>query len=136
MPLQLSPTLFWLAMTIAFTGILWVPYIIELLIRYGPINALRDPDGVLTHGTAWAQRAKRAHYNAVENLALFAPLVILIHFLKLDSSLTGAAAMTYFVVRVCHYAVYTLGFPFIRTLLFLAGFGCQTVLVLRLFGLV
>ena len=129
-----SPMLFWLVMTIIFTGLLWVPYIIELLVHHGPITALRDPDGEIAHGALWSVRSKRAHYNAVENLVLFAPLVILIHTLKLETPQTASAAMAYFVFRVGHYCVYTLGIPFIRTLLFLAGFGCQTVLALRLLG--
>lgn len=132
---QQSPLLFWLVMTIAFTGLLWVPYIAELLIHRGPWQALRDPDGVIAHGSTWAQRAKRAHYNAVENLALFAPLAILVHVLRLETSLTGTVAMAYFLFRVGHFVVYTSGIPFIRTLLFLAGFGCQAVLALQLFGL-
>lgn len=135
MLLQQSPTLFWLVMTIAFTGILWVPYIFELLVHHGPIQALRDPNGVIAHGAVWAQRSKRAHYNAVENLALFASLVILIHILKLETPLTATAAMAYFGFRVGHYLVYTMGIPFIRTILFLAGFGCQAILALRLFGM-
>ncbi|WP_088310350.1 MAPEG family protein [Novosphingobium sp. B 225] len=131
---QQSPMLFWLALTIAFTGVLWVPYIAELLLHHGPIQALRDPDGVIAHGSAWAQRAKRAHYNAIENLALFAPLAILIHLLGLETPLTGTMAMAYFGFRVGHYAVYTAGVPFVRTGLFLGGFACLTVLALQLFG--
>lgn len=136
MLLHQSPTLQWLVVTIAFTGLMWVPYIVELLAYHGPIAALRDPDGVIAHGSAWSQRAKRAHYNAVENLVLLAPLVILIHVLELESPLTVIATAAYFWLRVGHYAVYTLGIPFIRTLLFLAAFGCQAALALRLFGIV
>lgn len=136
MLLQQSPTLFWLGITIIFTGLLWVPYISELLSHYGPAQALRDPDGILVHGSRWAERGKRAHYNAVENLVIFAPLVILIHILQLESATTAMAAKAYFLFRVGHFATYTSGIPYIRTILFLAGFGCQAVLALRLFGLV
>ncbi|OQW45071.1 MAG: hypothetical protein A4S16_02275 [Proteobacteria bacterium SG_bin6] len=128
----MSPMIAWLVLTIVFTGLLWVPYILELLVHHGPINALRDPDGAIVHGHAWAVRAKRAHYNAVENLVLFAPLVLLVHALKLETPATATAAGAYFWFRVAHYGVYTLGLPFIRTVLFLAGFACQAVLALRL----
>jgi uncharacterized MAPEG superfamily protein len=134
MLLDQSPTLFWLLVTITFPGLMWVPYIFELLAHYGPIRALRDPEGTLAHGSDWAQRAKRAHYNAVENLVLFAPLVILIHVLKLETPVTAAVAMYYFFFRVGHYAIYTMGIPFVRTGLFLASFACQAVLGLHLFG--
>jgi len=129
-----SPALFWLAATIVFTGLQWAPYIAQLLVQVGPVNALRDPNGALEHSAAWAERAKRAHYNAVENLVLFAPLVILTYMLKLETPMTEAAALAYFAVRVCHYAVYSLGLPFIRTIVFLAGFACQAVLAARLLG--
>jgi uncharacterized MAPEG superfamily protein len=132
MPDPMSPMIAWLVTTIVLTGLLWVPYILELLIHHGPVNALRDPDGAIAHGHGWAVRAKRAHYNAVENLVLFAPLVLLVHGLRLETPATVAAAGAYFWVRVAHYGVYTLGIPFVRTVLFLAGFACQAVLALRL----
>ena len=132
MPAHLTPTTFWLALTVACTGLMWLPYIAELLIHHGPINALRDPDGVIDHGAQWARRAKRAHYNAIENLVLFAPLVILIHQFGLESDRTASAAMAYFGFRMVHYTVYTAGIPFVRTLLFLGGFGCLAALALPL----
>ena len=131
----LTPTLFWLVLTIAMTGLLWVPYIAELLAYHGPINALRDPDGAIAHGSAWSVRAKRAHYNAVENLVVMAPLVLLAHLSGLDSPLTAKVTQDYFWLRLGHFTVYTLGIPFIRTVLFLAGALCQAAMVMLLLGL-
>lgn len=135
MAAHLTPTLYWLVLTIALTALLWVPYIAELLIWHGPINALRDPDGAIAHGAAWSVRAKRAHYNAVENLVVMAPLGILAHQLGVESALTVSLMQAYFWLRLGHFGVYTLGIPFIRTALFLAAAGCQAGMVLVLFGL-
>jgi uncharacterized MAPEG superfamily protein len=132
MPHEMSPMLFWLAATVMLTGVLWVPYIGELLIFHGPLNALRDLDGAIAHGSAWSVRAKRAHYNAVENLAVFAPLVLLVHMLGGETALTQGAAMAFFGFRLGHYVVYTAGVPFVRTVLFLGGFACQAVLAATL----
>ena len=136
MTLSQTPELYWLGLTVVLTGLLWSPYIVQLIVQLGPLKAIWDPTGAHPHDADWALRARRAHYNAVENLAVFAPLAILIYLLKLGDGLTAAAAMVYFFVRIAHYLVYTAAVPVIRTVLFLIGFGCQAVLALRLFGLV
>ena len=134
MTLNDTPELFWLACALALTGLLWVPYILQLIFQLGPIRAAWDPTGAHPHDAEWALRAKRAHYNAVENLAVFAPLVLLVHILNLGDPLTALAAMVYFFARLAHYLIYLAALPLFRTLAFLVGFGCQTVFALRLFG--
>ena len=49
-------------------------------------------------------------------------------------SLTAGAAMAFFWTRLAYYVIYTLKLPYIRTIAFLAGFACQAILALRLFG--
>ncbi len=136
MILSQTPELFWLALTLVLTGLLWVPYIMQLIIQLGPVEAIWDPTGAHPHNAQWALRARRAHYNAAENMAVFAPLVILVYLLELGDGLTAAAAMTYFFARLAHYLIYIWALPVIRTVAFLIGFGCQAVLALRVFGLV
>ncbi|HEX7926515.1 MAG TPA: MAPEG family protein, partial [bacterium] len=70
---------------------------------------------------AWAERAKKAHYNAVENLVVFGALVLVASASnKLDNA-TAMSAMVYFWARLAHYVVYTLGIPWLRTLTFTVG---------------
>ena len=109
-----------LAWTAAFTIILWIPYILAHILNVGLIPALTyRADG--TPMPAWAERSKKAHYNAVENLAPFAALVLVAHFAGASNDATVAAAITYFWARVAHYVVYMAGIPFLRTLTFAIG---------------
>lgn len=129
------PELFWLTATVAMTACYWLPYIFRFITEIGVKDAVWDSDGEHPLKAAWAQRAHRAHQNAVENLVIFAPLAISVHVLDLGNKVTAIAAMTYFVSRALHYFIYLFGIPVARTLVFLIAWGCQFVLVLVLFGL-
>lgn len=128
------PELFWLTMTLLLTTLMWIPYMLQLIFQLGPIKAFWDPTGNHPHDRDWAVRAKRAHSNAVENLVLFAPLVLLVHFAGTADGSTAIAAMAYFIFRAAHYVVYLLAMPVVRTLLFIGGFACQIVFAARLIG--
>jgi len=134
MQLALTPTLHWLVWTIAMTGLLWIPYIGYLLKTLGPVVALMEGGGAEPDNHTWARRAKKAHYNAVENLVIFAPLTLIVCALKLDSTVTAWAAMAYFFIRAAHFTIYTLGLPLARTVLFLGGVGCQGVMLATILG--
>ncbi|PWE16915.1 hypothetical protein DDZ18_09375 [Marinicauda salina] len=134
MPVQDSPELFWLVLVTLLTALLWVPYILQLMAQMGPVGALMDAEGLHPHEAKWAQRAKRAHYNAVENLVVFAPLAITVHALGVGDGLTAGAAAVYFFARLAHYLFHVLGLPVVRTLAFLAGWVCQLALAFRLLG--
>lgn len=134
MPLTAGPELFWLTLVTVLTGLLWIPYILQLIGQMGLKGALMDGEGAHPHEAAWALRAKRAHYNAVENLAVFAPLALLVHFLDAGSAATASACALYFWARLAHYAIHVLALPVVRTVAFLVGVGCQATLALRLFG--
>lgn len=134
MQLTLTPTLYWLVLTVAMTGLLWIPYIGYLLKALGPLEALMEGGGAEPDAHTWAKRAKKAHYNAVENLAIFAPLVLVVCAMRIDSTMTAAAAAAYFWIRAAHFIVYTLGLPFVRTVLFLSGVGCQGVMLATVLG--
>ncbi len=133
-PEALSPELVWLTRVAALTALLWVPYILQLIVQLGPVAAVWDPTGAHPHNADWALRAKRAHYNAVENLVVFAPLALMVGLLGHGDGLTASAAAIYFWVRLGHYVVHILALPVVRTVLFLIGFGCQLTLALRLMG--
>lgn len=136
MSLADTPELFWLSLTIVLTGLFWVPYIAQLIVQLGPMKAIWDPYAAHPHDADWALRAKKAHYNAVENLVIMAPLILILHTLGLGTKQTALAAMIYFFARLGHYLVYTAAVPVVRTLLFLVGVGCQGVIAMRLFGLI
>jgi uncharacterized MAPEG superfamily protein len=129
-----TPELFWLTCTALLTALLWIPYTARLIVEMGPVAAFWDPYHETPLRAAWAQRAKRAHLNAVENLAVFAPLVLAIHLLGLGTPATALASGAFFALRIVHAVAYTAGVPLVRTLIFLAGFACQVILAARLLG--
>lgn len=129
MPTELS----WLAATAAMTGLFWIPYILDRITVRGLIGAMGNPKADDAPQSAWAERMMRAHANAVENLVVFAALVLTAHALNISSGATAAAAVVYFWARLAHYVVYMLGIPVLRTLCFAAGFACQAVFALAIF---
>lgn len=113
-----------LALTAGFTAVLWLPYILAHIGNVGAKAALTyTGDGTALPG--WAARAKKAHYNAIENLAPFAALVIVAHLTQTANAATATAATVYFWARVAHYLVYAAGIPFGRTLTFAVGWAAM-----------
>ncbi len=117
------------------TGLIWVPYILDRLATRGIMGTFANPSPDQPRQSEWAERMIAAHYNAVENLVVFAPLILLLHALNISTGATVAAAATYFWARLVHLVVYTLGIPVVRTLAFAVGFCAQAVLLLAVFGL-
>ena len=66
-----------------------------------------------------------AHDNAVENLIVFAPLVLILAQIDYSTKWTVYACAVYFWARVAHLIVYTMGLPVFRTLAFTVGFLAQ-----------
>lgn len=73
----------------------------------------------------WAQRLMNAHANAVENLVVFASLVLLANATGVVSPAIGISAAVYFWARVVHAVAYTFAVPWVRTLAFVVGFLAQ-----------
>ena len=127
--LDINPSeVYWLTLTIIMTALLWIPQIVNSLLTSGPIKAFLYPDTAAQQYSDWAQRSKAAHSNAVQNLVIFAPLVILLVLLDLENELTAFTSMLYFITRVFHYILHVLAIPLLRTIAFLIGFACQLVM--------
>ncbi len=110
-----------------FTALMWIPYILNMIIVRGLVDAVGYPESP-TPLASWATRMKGAHNNAVENLAVFAALVLVAHVTGVNNETTALACAIYFWARVVHFAIYTFRIPWIRTLAFVVGFGCQVAL--------
>ena len=116
--------LFYLALVTALTGLLWVPYIVDRLLVRGLIDAVGYPENPKPQ-SPWARRLMKAHANAVENLVVFAPLVLLAHALGITGTAIATSAVVYFWARLVHALAYTFAVPWVRTLSFTAGFLAQ-----------
>ena len=119
--------LFYLTLSAALTGVLWLPYILDRLAVRGLLDAVGNPENPKAQ-SAWARRLMKAHANAVENLAVFAALVLTAQALNLGSAATASACIVYFWARVVHALSYTFAIPWVRTLAFAAGFFAQAVI--------
>ena len=67
--------------------------------------------------TGWVGRAKRAHLNMVENLVLFAALVLIAVAAQKTSPLTAMGAAVFFWARLAYVIAYIAGVPWLRTLI-------------------
>jgi uncharacterized MAPEG superfamily protein len=132
----MSSELFWLVLTAAMTGLLWVPYILDRIMMRGLMGAMANPSPKDKPQSAWAERMMAAHTNAVENLVIFAPLVLTARALGIATAATAFACALYFWSRLAHAVVYTLGIPGLRTLSFAAGYVSQALLVLAILNLI
>ncbi|MGA8968860.1 MAG: MAPEG family protein [Pseudolabrys sp.] len=130
----MTKELLWLTLTIILTGVLWVPYIIDRAMVRGLMGTMANPSRHDKPQSAWAQRLYFAHTNAVENLIIFAPLVLILDAQGHSTEGTVIACAVYFWARLAHAVVYTMGVPVLRTLAFSVGFVAQAALVLAVFG--
>jgi len=121
-------SLTWVAV---LTALLWMPYILNTVAVRGLVDAVGYPDNPAPLAM-WAQRMKAAHYNAVENLVVFAALVLVANAVGVSNETTVLACQAYFWARVVHAAAYTFGIPWVRTLAFAVGFVCQMAIALQL----
>jgi len=118
--------LLYLVYVTALTGLLWVPYVLDRLAVRGLLDTVGYPADPKPQ-SAWAQRLIKAHANAVENLVVFAALVLAAQAAGIASAAIGTAAVVYFWARVVHVLAYALAVPWLRTLAFTVGFVCQAV---------
>ena len=132
-PGLMTPEIFWLTLTVILTGLLWVPYVLNRTAIRGIGGAMANPSRTDRPHAEWATRLMFAHDNAVENLVIFAPLVLILNAIDYSSQWTVLACAVYFWARVAHLIVYTLGLPVFRTLAFTVGFLAQAVLALAIF---
>lgn len=131
----MTKELMWLALTAMLTGVLWIPYILDRIVVRGMAGAMANPSRNDKPQSPWAQRLYFAHTNAVDNLVVFAALVLVIDAAGKGSTTTAMACAVYFWARLAHAVIYALGIPFARTIAFAIGFAAQVVLALAIFNL-
>jgi uncharacterized MAPEG superfamily protein len=127
-----TPELYSLVLISAATALMWVPYVLARMTSHGVLRAIGIPGPGYPTDAPWADRARRAHLNAIENLAVFAPLVLVAAIIGVSTRATVLSAQIYVAARIAHYIIYTAGIPVIRTVAFLAGAGATLVIAMAL----
>ena len=123
--------LMYLVWVTTLTALMWVPYILDRLMVWGVMDTVGYPDNPKPQ-SPWARRMKAAHSNAIENLVIFAALVLAAQAAGISNSATVTACMVYFWARVVHFLAYTFRLPWVRTIAFTVGFLAQMTLALRI----
>lgn len=126
----------WLAAAAFMTALFWMPYVLERMAALGVIGALKpvEPEDELKQAL-WARRAKRAHYNGVENLVVFATLVLVAQAMgKADAAQVLLASQIYFWARLVHFPALTLGIAGVRTAAYLTSFAAQLMVAIEIFS--
>ena len=123
--------LLYLVLVTVLTALIWIPYILDRVATWGLMDTVGYPDKPKAQ-SAWATRMLAAHENAVENLVVFAALVLAAHALGVSNAATAGACVVYFWARVVHLAAYTFKVPWVRTLAFTVGWVCQMVIALQI----
>ncbi len=127
----MSTELTYLTWVTALTAVLWMPYILNMIAVRGLLDAVGYPENPPPMAP-WAERMKAAHANAVENLVVFAALVLVADAAGVSNGMTVMVCQAYFWLRLLHVVAYTFAVPWVRTLTFVGGFACQAILVLQL----
>jgi uncharacterized MAPEG superfamily protein len=123
--------LLYLAWVTVLTGLMWVPYILDRIAVWGLTEAVGYPENPKPQ-SPWARRMMKAHVNAVENLVIFAALVLAAQAANVTNDVTATACVVYFWARVVHLAAYTFAVPWVRTLAFAVGFCAQAAIAWQL----
>lgn len=127
----MKPELLYLVCVTALTAVIWIPYVLDRMAMRGLMDTVGYPENPKPQ-SPWAIRMKAAHANAVENLVVFAVLVLVANAVGVSNTTTVFAAALYFWARVVHLVAYTFALPWVRTLGFAGGFVAQLIFVWQL----
>lgn len=82
---------------------------------------------------AWGARAKRAYMNLMENLVVFAAVLLPVSLSGISNDMTVLGAQIFLVSRLVHAAVYVAGITVlgIRTLAYFGGIAGTVIILLQ-----
>lgn len=110
----MKPELMWLVWAVALTVVQMLIAVTGAFTQVGlmPLVGNRDNFPALT---GWVGRADRAHHNALENLVLFASLVLVAVVANKTNDTTLLGAQIFFWARLVYAGVYLAGIAWLRT---------------------
>jgi len=80
----------------------------------------------------WGGRARRAHLNMIENLVLFAALVLIAAVANKANATTAMGAALFFWARLAYAVIYLIGIPWLRTLAWAVSVVGMVIIALQL----
>ena len=127
----MKPELMSLFCVTILTAVIWIPYVLDRIAVLGLTETVGYPENPKPQ-SPWARRMKAAHANAIENLVVFASLVLVANAAGISTGATVFAATLYFWARLVHVLAYTFALAWVRTLAFAGGFVAQAVFAWQL----
>jgi len=88
----------------------------------------------ITAMDGWVGRAQRAHRNMLENLPLFAALVLIVHVAGASTETSALGAEIFVFARLAYAVVYIIGIPWVRTALWFVSVIGMVMVALPLFA--
>lgn len=110
----MKPELMLLAWAVALTFVQMLVAAHGSASQYGVMPLFGNREG-LPPLTGWAGRAQRAHRNMLENLVLFAALVLIAVTSNKSNATTLLGAQLFLWARLAYAVIYVAGIPYLRT---------------------
>jgi uncharacterized MAPEG superfamily protein len=110
----MKPELMLLVLTVGLTFVQMLIAVSGATLQVGLPKLAGNREG-LGPCAGWVGRAQRAHTNMLENLVLFASLVLVAVLAGKTNDTTLMGAQIFFWARVAYAVVYMLGIPWLRT---------------------
>ena len=124
----MTPELMYLVWSAALTFVLVLIAVSGATLEVGLPTLAGNREG-LSNMTGWAGRARRAHFNMLESLILFAVLVFVAQLAGVHNTTILLGAQLFFWGRAAHAIVYIAGIPWLRT----AAWGVSVVGLIMIF---
>jgi uncharacterized MAPEG superfamily protein len=128
----MKPELVWLLWAVALTFAQMLIAVSGATLQVG-LPALAGNREGLPPCTGWAGRAQRAHHNMLENLILFAALVLIAVVAGKTNPTTLLGAQIFLWARVAYAVVYLAGIPWLRTLVWTVSVVGLALIFFQLF---
>ena len=127
-------------MTVELTLLVWSAVLTVVLAVIGATGAmlqiglptLAGNRETMPEITGWAGRAMRAHRNMLENLVLFAIVVLVAKAIGVSNGMTVLGAEVFVAGRVAHAVLYIIGVPWLRTAAFAVSLVGLAMILLQL----
>jgi uncharacterized MAPEG superfamily protein len=116
-------------MTVEFKLLIWslgLTFVQMLIAVVGTVFYLGLPKAAgnrerIPELPGWPGRARRAHRNMLENMVLFAPLILIADIAGRDNGMTELGAELFLWARLAYAVIYVAGIPYLRTLAWLVS---------------
>ena len=110
----MKPELMWLVWAVALTVVQMLVAVTGAFLQVGLPMLVGNRDNMPALA-GWAGRADRAHHNMLENLVLFAALVLTASLAGKSNDTVVLGAQIFFWARLVYAGVYLIGIPWLRT---------------------